>query len=272
MKSEEKKFKMNDLPAFKEIISTEETYNKSLTILYASLNVEENIKQNSTLQKIKPVILNLQKTSNDLITHLKKLGDLFSQDEVNKEELLSLRDEREKLKKNFYINYLQYEPLFKTYSEELINKTKDFKDINIYIINHKENKNKLNLHSHLIMPIQRGMRYQLLISELAKSKEHIDEETLKYLTEFAKSIADNLKEINEEIRRQQEYYFGKYTYTAMAKVTSYISSFFKTQQIKSNETPYQFGDLKNQIKINDSEEDIVIITKEDENKESFNVL
>lgn len=195
--------KVGDNVVIKEMIETEITYNKGLTLLKSALDIKSNY-ENSLL--LKQFI--------DPITRLKEISDkllLNSQKTINSE--LSeinhnlLRTQRTQLLKAFFQAYQSYAPLYEQFLKEQKNNPDQFTIIDQYI--RKNNTNLLNLEAHLVMPVQRGPRYAMLVHATKDNTEHLETENLIAFEQLHSLIKGCLQHINSTMPSEQRgYQFG----------------------------------------------------------------
>lgn len=154
--------KLEDNNVFKEICSTENTYNASLKFLHLSLLIQLQFDEHTLLRKFYTLIEQLIDVSDKLILNVE--NGLANTDNPGAREVLKL--DRLSLLSQFFELYKSYSTLFDEYALACKSNPEQFKQINFYMT--QNSGTRLGFESHLIMPIQRGPRYELLIKEIQK--------------------------------------------------------------------------------------------------------
>lgn len=158
--------KINDVT--KEFIKSEEHYNDSLELLQDALKAYNGSLwlldvEDSLLTNLQSEVTNLKKISNQL---LKNINPETQKSSTNI-EWKECREERVRLVSSFYESYEYYKLLFKQYEQQLKINRAPFDTIDQWLKIHELKAG--NLDSLLRLPIQRGMRYKLLITEGTKN-------------------------------------------------------------------------------------------------------
>ena len=206
--------KLEENNVFKEIWKTENTYNASLKFLYLSLLIQLRFNEHTLLRKFSNIIEQLLDVSDKLLLNVENgLANVN-----NPETREGLKLERSSLLNRFFELYKSYSILFDEYALEYKSNPDQFKQINFYMI--QNSGSRLGLDAHLIMPIQRGPRYELLIKEI--QKQNIGDEFNK--NEFStlqQMFNDHLSDFSSKKKSEPEqessysekhpYHFGDYT-------------------------------------------------------------
>jgi len=200
---------------FQEIVTTEAVYNDSLKFLSTALFMEKQYEKNATspnpiLSKLEPMVTFLEQISDDLLLNVQKA--IATNDPSAREEL---KIERIEKLKQFFTVYKDYSSLYKEYTVEAQKNPDQFKRINFYMF---QNSNpQLNFGAHFIMPIQRGVRYLMLVMAIQGNTVGIDEFNQEEFAQLKMMLSNGLDEANstmpkaESSKPQQGYQFGDIT-------------------------------------------------------------
>lgn len=194
----------------KEMIETEGSYNKALGLLELALTMDVLVEENPILLTLKTHVTILKAISDELLDNVNKAVN----PSIDESERNLLRLHRTQLLKAFFTTYLEFSKTHKIYVEVVQSDAKPFEKINTYLRLHN---NKLGLDAHLIMPVQRGPRYEILVASTQKIDAHLDTKNREELTELKQLIAQSLAGINENLSPKkpvvrERYWPGKYTY------------------------------------------------------------
>lgn len=257
--------------AFNETVSTEITYNQSLTLLDLILH-NHNVSDNKVLSTLKPLIAALKTISDKLLDNVDKAVKTETTDGT------ILREQRPQLLTAFFAAYKDYVELYQQFSTAYKENRSQFKKIIAYIrgeqrLENEENPKladtilelivqtkRLDLQSHLIQPIQRGPRYLLLLSAIEDENNNLDETNIQELKELKTIVANFLSSINNnglKSNSKKTYKFGDYSNalldwiaTLHQPVKEEQSSHQPVEEEQSSHQPettkereYQFGDL-----------------------------
>eukprot|EP01132_Coremiostelium_polycephalum_P007427 gene7427-9129_t len=184
-----------------EIVSTEESYVKSLSTVFNSLIVplqnalESSSKPILTEEEIFSIFGNWERILLSHITLLKEFKSII--EKWNDDSTLGdlFLEKCEFLKDNYadYIN--NYDNSYQRI-KRLRKGNEDFDQIINTFEMYQDSNNGLDLYSYLIMPIQRIPRYLLLLKELLKytPTNHQDHSMLQNAKENMKRVADHVNE------------------------------------------------------------------------------
>lgn len=225
-----------------EMISTETSYNEALTLIELGLGNEEIVGGSAFLAQLKPSISALKIISDKLLEN----GHTGINLDITDEQHTSLRVQRTQLLKAFFEAYKIYAELFNSYVAENSADPKQFERIDKFMRLHS--KNNLNFEFHLIMPVQRGPRYSILISAIKENDKHLLSENHDEFEEVGKLIKELLTSINSKINtpsKTDQYWFGKYTYEFLFGDSTPKASPAPASSSTASQEPqrsYQFGD------------------------------
>ena len=212
-------------PVFKEMLSSEKSYNSNLAILESALNGKY---ENQILMEFKQLIPQLKTISDGLV----KNAEEVEQDE----QLLPRRLQRVQLLKAFYEAYEKYSSLYLKFIKNDPDKTKkDCENIELSI---KNSGSPLDFAALAAAPFQRGCKYNLLVREILKTPE-IASENREELEKLSKFIDEQLKRINNSMKTSKKTYkFGDYT----LKLFNAVQEIFQ-QDNEPQGSAYKLGDV-----------------------------
>jgi hypothetical protein len=182
-----------------EMIKTEETYNKQLGQLKEALSKPELTEGNVLLHQFSAQIVFFKDISDKFLLNVTQAV----KPETTPDLRLKLQVQRMQLMKAFFSAYKTYVSLHEQYTKE---SPDSFNKLNEFIVN--LSSNRLGLDAYLILPIQRGPRYALLVKETERNNDHMDDFNKKEFDSLKKLIADCLKMISP---KKEGYKFGDYT-------------------------------------------------------------
>lgn len=220
-----------------EMIKTEITYNDALTLMEQALSHEDIIGSSSFLQALKAPVSELKLISDLLLINGTKGIEL----EITDEQHTALRIQRTQLLSRFFLTYKIYAQLFNSYVTEFQSNPDQFKNIDAYLREHTPNN--LNFESHLIMPVQRGPRYSMLVAAAKANTKHLHPENLDEFNELELQFRELLKSINSKIdspSTNDRYWFGKYTCEFLFGKSTPVASSSTSPETSQ---PYRFGDI-----------------------------
>lgn len=145
-----------------ELINTEKSYNAGLTLLNTALQDPSLTSANPILKDLKELTFSLKAISDRLYDNMQKginIQTTFGERRI-------LKDQREQITKAFFTTMVSYTTLFDTLQREMSTSPNSFKSLNQYI---QKTANGQTLQALLITPIQRTMRYKLLMEEVQKT-------------------------------------------------------------------------------------------------------
>ncbi|EHL32639.1 RhoGEF domain-containing protein [Legionella drancourtii] len=236
---------------FKEMVMTEMTYNKSLTLLDLILH-NHDVNDKQVLSTIKPLVAALKTISDKLLTNVEEAVKTETTDGPK------LREQRRQLITAFFNAYKSYAGLYQQFSEAYKKDRSQFKEISAYIrgdqrLESEENpelankilelierKKPLDLQAHLIQPIQRGPRYLLLLNATEKLNSNVDETNIQELKKLKNIVADFLFSVNANIPKnnsEKPYEFGDYSKALLDWIATL------NQPVVEEQSNYQPGDL-----------------------------
>lgn len=236
---------------FKEMVMTEMTYNKSLTLLDLILH-NHDVSGNKVLSTIKPLIAALKIISDKLLTNVEEAVKTETTDGPK------LREQRRQLITAFFTAYKSYAGLYQQFSEANKNDRSQFKEISTYVRGDQlleseknpelantilgliERKNPLDLQAHLIQPIQRGPRYLLLLSATEKLNSNLDKTNIQELEKLKNIVAEFLLSVNASVPKnnsERPYEFGDYSKALLDWIATL------NQPIAEEQSSYKFGDF-----------------------------
>jgi hypothetical protein len=212
---------LEEINAFKEFISSEKSFGTSMLVLKKALENGEITPKSELMSTIYAIAKELAALSKKIIIHLDDTSDEVIQ------ELRDLREERKEIVKQFFDIYKRYVTIYKQFIEEQKKDKTQFVSLNKHLTS---NNNGQTLPSLLIMPIQRGMRYTLLITELLKDKS-LDQNKITYLNKFSDELKDKLEQVNNELAElERGYRLGDYTLKGISSTYSYFKSYFVSDE------------------------------------------
>ncbi|MFT4059506.1 MAG: hypothetical protein QM652_08155 [Legionella sp.] len=148
MHSSIEKYSIVGNPGYKDMITSETSYNKSLTLMELLLN-NYPIDSCKILQQFKLLINSLKKTSDAL---LKNVEEAVKMDTTNGQKL---RIERKQLMVNFFSDYKAYVELYHKFLKEVQENSTQFAKIAAYVrgnlpqdTDSELNKTVLSIHQH----------------------------------------------------------------------------------------------------------------------------
>ncbi|MGL6036660.1 MAG: RhoGEF domain-containing protein, partial [Legionella sp.] len=233
-----------DSKVFEEMISTETSYNNSLTTLFLALSSGDCIKENLLLVQFKQSITVLKGISDDLQLN----AEVSFEENTSEKAHLLLRNQRVNLLSAFFSEYKNYIKLYDTYLTQQKQNPTQFDKINEYFAH---DKIQPGFEAHLIQPIQRGPRYQLLIAAAQDNTKGVTERNIQELNSLQELVKSCLFAANSNSTKDDPYWFGKITYTLLWG-NSGQSAQVETPQTTSvallgtrteDRTGYQPGDL-----------------------------
>lgn len=151
-------------PVFSELIQTEEGYNQSLRLIHEFLGEPEF----EILKESKAHIKTILEISNRMLGNISTAIN----EEISDEEREALRVQRRQLFKLFFEAYKEYTNFYQKFISEMNKNPQQFSNIQQRLIEQK----RLGLQDYLIMPIQRGPRFQLLIEALINNDIHLNKD------------------------------------------------------------------------------------------------
>lgn len=242
---------------FKEMVMTEMTYNKSLTLLDLILQ-HHDVSANKVLSSMKPLIAALKTISDNLLANIEEAVKTDTPDGTK------LREQRQQLITAFFIAYKNYAGLYQQFSEAYQKDRSQFKEFIAYVrgeqrLESEENsqladailelidqEKPLDLQAHLIQPIQRGPRYLLLIGATEKLSSNLDETNTQELKKLKDRVADFLFSVNANVPKndaEHPYEFGDYTKALVDWIATLKQAEAQSSNQAAAEKPYKFGDL-----------------------------
>lgn len=208
---------LNDNKVLNEILESEKKYQAEINKLLTFLS--ETPVSDSVLNDLVPHLNNLEHSSTMIIKNIEDTLNMLTDDSVSEFERFSIGIERLTLMDSFYTHYSLYIPVFNTLQKVLQNSKGDLQEID----NRFASQNSgMGLISFAIAPIQRAMRYELLLKELLKSaqaEESIDERQTTIIT----TLYEKAQEENTKVNSQQKE--------------------IDNQQTQVDNIGYQFGDI-----------------------------
>ncbi|TAL62354.1 MAG: hypothetical protein EPN84_06620 [Legionella sp.] len=225
--NEKKELEIKQNFAFQEILSSETSYNNTLILLGNILDQDKFTKHDLFLQDIKQQINTLKFISTQILKNLQTAV----KNETTDEERQLLNHHRRQLLKAFYEAYKPYVKLYHSFLAKLASSPATFLAIDTEL----KTKTRDTLSSLLIMPMQRGFKYDLLVKALKESK-NLEEKHLRELNELKELIADCLKDANTNAAAPASpgYRFGDGIRTVWSHLPEMPSL--------SSDDDYQFGD------------------------------
>lgn len=174
----------------KEMVSTESSYNQSLELLDSAFSQDESVQNSPILMQLKSIISSLKNISDMLLVNVNK----GLNEAISPEERLKLKIERAQLMKAFFHAYQSYPALYNVYLVDCKSSPVVFETLNARIL--QDTNQVFGLASLLIQPIQRGIRYEMLIKELLKQSADLPKKNVNELEELQIFIADSLNMAN----------------------------------------------------------------------------
>lgn len=187
-----------------EMIKTEEGYNNQLGQLKEALSKPVLTEGKALLQQFLVQIIFFKDISDKFLLNVHQAV----KPEVTPAIRLTLQAQRTQLMKAFFSAYKSYVSLHEQYTKE---DQHTFKKMNEFIVN--QSSSRLGLDAYLILPIQRGPRYALLLKETGKNNQHMDEFNKKEFETLKTLIVDCLAAISP---KKEGYKFGDYSRRAYA--------------------------------------------------------
>lgn len=208
---------------FQEMLRTERTYNKSLNELLIVLK-----KCNTgILARFKPLLLKLKGISDTLLTNVEQATDASTEDGN------TYRVQRRQLLIEFFTEYKAYAPLYSELVKAIAKDPKPFEAVDTAL----RQINKLGLESYLILAVQRGPRYLLLISALKPDDKTVDKTNQEELEQLKSLVAELLTSANESVSK--DYVFGDYT----KALIRYVATLTASSSQPTEQSGYKFGDF-----------------------------
>lgn len=218
----------------RELIRTEKTYNEALAVLQLALITEVCVDNNELLIKLKPCIDELKSISDRLLKHI----ELTLTNYVSEEDPQELRASRVALFEEFFKAFKSHAEIFEEFAKLNRANKESFKKIDFFLQTHNK---QLGLSDHLIMPIQRGPRYALLVNEIIKSSKDLSQESLTALTDLQKSINEFLEFTNSSMAQKKDSSNVQKSPSDAQKDSSDI------KKDTSDSIGYRFGDITRAI-------------------------
>lgn len=227
-----------DSKVFQEMIDTETNYNKSLTTLFLALSTEDYIKENPLLLKFKESITVLKGLSDDLLLN----AEVSFEENTSEKAHLLLRNQRVSLLSDFFKEYQTYMNLYDNYLAQQKQNPTQFDKINEYFAHVKIQP---GFEAHLIQPIQRGPRYQLLIAAAQDNNKGVTERNCQELSRLQELVKSCLFAANCDSAQKDSYWFGKITYTLLWGNSEQSAQVVTSQStcVNAEQQTYQPGDL-----------------------------
>lgn len=197
-----------DSKVFQEMISTEISYNNSLATLFLALNTEDYIEENPLLVQFKKSISALKDLSDDLLLN----AEVSFEENTSEKAHLLFRNQRVSLLTTFFSEYKNYMNLYDSYLTQQKQNPAQFNKINEYFALLKIQP---GFEAHLIQPIQRGPRYQLLIAAAQDNNKGVTERNSQELSSLQTLVKSCLFAANSNSEKNDPYWFGKITYTLL---------------------------------------------------------
>ncbi len=238
-----------------EMIETEKSYNAALGLLENALQQEKIIGNHPLLIECRGHVSILKNISDSLLKNVESAVRVENTDF----QRTALKVQRNQLLKAFFQAYKHYSEFYTRFADEdfVVKKSKiepnPFTQINQYL--HSHSPNKLRLADHLIMPVQRGPRYAMLVAATKKVNDHLDEVHLKEFKELNDLITDFLIAANSSMPKEPEtapgYQVGdltRYVYGRLFRPSEPVLVQGTTQEEVTEPKgstppkPYRFGD------------------------------
>lgn len=215
-----------------EMIATENNYNNRLSDLGLALSMEINVGKDPLLLQFREAVFTLKGISNTLLLNAKVA---YNPGITDLDAHLLFRIQRVSLLKDFFTQYKEYLKLFDAYLAAKKANPLHFKMIEGYC---DKFFNSLGFEDHLIEPIQRGFRYELLIKEALKTSGGLTQQNLKELDELKLLVKDCLQEVNSSASLEsfkKKYQFGDYLLKPLTRAFfSLFSGFSSTPVVEKN--------------------------------------
>ncbi len=188
--------KLNDNKVLNEILESEKNYKGKIKTL---VNFLSGPNFGTVLNDLKTNLDSLHGSSKKIIKNIEDTLAMLDNDSVSEFERFNIGMERLLLMDAFYTQYGSYVSVFNALQEILQNAEGDFKEIDKCLA--AQNRG-MGLEYFAIEPIQRAMRYELLLKELLKSSQEensIDERQGIII----KALYEKAKEKNTSVNMQQ---------------------------------------------------------------------
>lgn len=231
-----------------EMIQTETTYHRGLTLLQKVLQKELNEKSNPLFNQIKQSVDGLASISEKILANIKEA----IASELTPEKRKEYQVQRMQLLKLFFMTYGSYAQLYDEWNLKKENLQEEIAHIRSSLTAlASENPDHFKLADLLISPVQRGPRYALLIKEMGKNTEMMDETLTKQVEEIKQLIAKLLQQSNTQMTtKHTEYHFSDYATAIWGYFTDNEATLMtqtKTkppvEQPEPQKKTYQFGDF-----------------------------
>lgn len=179
--------------AINEMIRSEETYLNHIIVLFNCLD-DELIENISVLKNYKPYLRKLINISEQLLKNIR--SSLVQGNDS--EQLNLLRSERTQILVSFFEIYPEVNHWYGMFAEKSKQRPDKFQEITDYVA--KNTSDGQNLMSYLVMPVQRGMRYKLLIeAALAHNHKLAADDPVKLNEEQVKAFVAHLEQIQNAL-------------------------------------------------------------------------
>lgn len=233
-----------DNNVIREMIETEKTYNNALTLLVSAFDVEENINGNLLLIEFKRQISILKGISDAILQQAENAVNPTASESEHR----AFRSQRTQLLKAFFSSYQSYAEIYSQFAAESRENPEQFRVLSNYIDLQTKTTTRLGISDLLIMPVQRGPRYSLLVKEVRKNDQHLTENNKAEFEELEALIKGFLFQSNEKLRSGEtsddKYWFGKITYGLLFGTTKPEAlTLSPVAKASEPESRYQFGDL-----------------------------
>jgi hypothetical protein len=222
---------------FQEILKTENSYNESMKFLLLALTIETQFDCHPLLPQFYKVIEALETISDQLLANIKSALEAD-----NKIDRAKFKEERKGLMQEFFDIYKQYCLLYKDYVKQSKIDPKPFERINKYMLKYDEKK--LGFESYIIMPVQRGPRYLLLINEIRKNAIGSDEFNQDEFLQLSHQIKDLLQQANLNLSsnpKQYTYQFGDITRYVVSGLMQWVTPQTKNNPLDKSENTVAIG-------------------------------
>lgn len=177
---------------FNEMINTEISYNKSLKFLDLALFIESQFGECTIINEFQGLVSSLLKVSDSLLANIQyslQIDDPLQRDKS--------RTERTELLKTFFELYKNYSQLYNKYTIEFKRDPSPFKRIDYYMIQNSEIK--LGFGAHIIMPVQRGFRYLMLVMAIQGNNAGMDQFNQEEFTTLQQMLSEYLTSVNSNM-------------------------------------------------------------------------
>ena len=217
---------LKDSPLLKEIVSTETSYKESLERL---INILDGAVIGDTATELNEHIKGLKGASEEIINSLEVTFKLLNMEVPDVRTQIFCSLDRQKLLETFFEKCTQYLPIFMKVQKLLNDAAPDsgIKDVNQAVLSANAG---LGLGAILILPIQRAMRYELLLKELYKDNSLDERQQLIVETLYKKA-----QQLNTNINAAQEEINAAETANEKAKKGYEVGDFWNRN--------YKLGDL-----------------------------